>query len=111
MSKLQDTRKIVQKYGQEYGWEWSKETGLINRASTYGQSFLDQWNIIDDAKEGLIWLKSGQYQTCGVSVAIDDTTTISDWSRTIALDDVYVSVQTNENGYPTLVISSHPIEE
>lgn len=52
MSKLQDTRKIVQKYGQEYGWEWSKETGLINRALTYGQSFLDQWNIIDDAKEG-----------------------------------------------------------
>ena len=52
MSKLQDMRKIVQKYGQEYGWEWSKETGLINRASTYGQSFLDQWNIIDDAKEG-----------------------------------------------------------
>lgn len=52
MSKLQDMRKIVQQYGQEYGWEWSKETGLINRASTYGQSFLDQWNIIDDMKEG-----------------------------------------------------------
>lgn len=62
-------------------------------------------------EEGLIWLKSGQYQTCGVSVALDEATTISDWSRTIALDDVYVSVQTNENGYPTLVISSHPIEE
>ena len=58
-----------------------------------------------------VWLKSGQYQTCGVSVALDEATTISDWSRTIALDDVYVSVQTNENGYPTLVISSHPIEE
>lgn len=52
MSKLQDMRKIVQQYGQEYGWEWSRETGLINRASTYGQSFLDQWNIIDDMKEG-----------------------------------------------------------
>lgn len=52
MSKLQDMRKIVQKYGQEYGWEWSKETGLINKVSTYGKSFLDQWNIIDDAKEG-----------------------------------------------------------
>lgn len=51
MSKLQDMRKIVRQYGAQYGWEWSKETGLINRSVKYGQTFLDQWNIIDDAKE------------------------------------------------------------
>ena len=52
MSKLQDMRNVIKQYGNEYGWEWSNETGLINRATAYGRSFLDQWNIIDDVEEG-----------------------------------------------------------
>lgn len=49
---IASARNIVNKYGKKYGWEWNKDTGLINKATSYGKTFIDQWDIINDMASG-----------------------------------------------------------
>lgn len=49
---LSEARKIVNKQGKKYGWEWNTTTGLINKAMSYGKSFIDQWDIVNDIASG-----------------------------------------------------------
>ena len=58
-----------------------------------------------EVKDGDMWLQNGKYAQPGVSIAIDDEHTLSDWTRKIKLRDVYLDVVENDKGYPELVIS------
>ena len=58
-----------------------------------------------EVKEGAMWLQNGKYAQPGVSVAIDDGHTLSDWTRKIKLENVCLDVVENDKGYPELVIS------
>ena len=58
-----------------------------------------------EVREGAMWLQNGKYAQPGVSIAIDDGHTLSDWTRKIKLQNVCLDVVENDNGYPELVIS------
>lgn len=47
-TKLQRMRKIIQQYGQEYGWEWNRKTGLLYAPSQHGLDYYDSWNLQQD---------------------------------------------------------------
>ena len=55
--------------------------------------------------DGDMWLQNGKYAQPGVSIAIDDDHTLSDWTRKIKLCNVCLDVVKNDKGYPELVIS------
>lgn len=58
-----------------------------------------------ELEEADMWLQNGKYANPGVSIAIDDAHTLSDWTRKVKLYNVCLAVVENENGYPELVIS------
>lgn len=58
-----------------------------------------------ELEEADMWLRSGKYANPGVSIAIDDAHTLSDWTRKIKLRNVCLDVVENDKGYPELVIS------
>ena len=58
-----------------------------------------------EVEDGCMWLVNGKYAQPGVSVAIDDERTHSDWTRKIKLRNVCLDVVENDKGYPELVIS------
>ena len=58
-----------------------------------------------EVEEGSMWLQNGKYAQPGISIAIDDEHTLSDWSRKIKLQNVCLDVVENDKGYPELVIS------
>lgn len=58
-----------------------------------------------EVEEGCMWLQNGKYSQPGVSIAIDDEHTLSDWTRKIKLRNVCLDVVENDKGYPELVIS------
>ena len=58
-----------------------------------------------EVEDGEIWLQNGKYAQPGVTVAIDDDHTLSDWTRKIKLRNVCLDVVENDRGYPELVIS------
>lgn len=59
-------------------------------------------------KNGEMWLKSGKYPAPGVSIPIDEKTTLSDWLRHITMEDVTVIVTMRKakdgKEYPELTI-------
>ena len=58
-----------------------------------------------EVEDGEMWLQNGKYAQPGVSIAIDDEHTLSDWTRKIKLQNVRLDVVENDKGYPELVIS------
>lgn len=58
-----------------------------------------------EVQEGEMWLQNGKYAQPGVTIAIDDEHTLSDWTRKIKLQNVCLDVVENDKGYPELVIS------
>ena len=58
-----------------------------------------------EVKDCDMWLQNGKYAQPGVSIAIDDEHTLSDWTRKIKLQNVCLDVVENDKGYPELVIS------
>lgn len=56
-------------------------------------------------EEADMWLQNGKYAQPGISIAIDDEHTLSDWTRKIKLRNVCLDVVENDKGYPELVIS------
>lgn len=44
--------EIIKKYGKKYGFDWSKSTGVINRAASMGLSYFDKFKLADDVKSG-----------------------------------------------------------
>lgn len=58
-----------------------------------------------EVEDGEMWLQNGKYAQPGVSIAIDDGHTLSDWTRKIKLQYVCLDVVVNDKGYPELVIS------
>ena len=64
-----------------------------------------------EVEEGYLWLQNGKYSQPGVSIAIDDDHTISDWTRKIKLQNVCLDVVKNDKGYPELVISGMIAED
>ena len=44
--------EIIKKYGKKYGFDWSKSTGVINRAASMGLSYFDKFKLADDVKNG-----------------------------------------------------------
>lgn len=66
--------------------------------------FSDLEQVVE-VKAGDMWLQNGKYSQPGVSIAIDDEHTLSDWTRRIKLRDVVLVVVQNDKGYPELVIS------
>lgn len=66
--------------------------------------FKDLERVVE-VKEGDMWLQNGKYAQPGVSIAIDDEHTLSDWTRKIKLRNVRLDVVENDKGYPELVIS------
>lgn len=58
-----------------------------------------------EVEEGCMWLQNGKYSQPGVSIAVDDEHTLSDWTRKIKLRNVCLDVVKNDKGYPELVIS------
>ena len=58
-----------------------------------------------EVEDGDMWLQNGKYAQPGVSIAIDDEHTLSDWTRKIKLQNVRLDVVANDKGYPELVIS------
>lgn len=58
-----------------------------------------------EVEDGAMWLQNGKYTQPGVSIAIDDEHTLSDWTRKIKLQNVCLDVVKNDKGYPELVIS------
>lgn len=87
--KVAKTKKTTQKKGKKR--EFLKFEDVVG-SSAY-------------VEESQLWLKSGRYVNCAVNIPIDETSSLSDWARCIELVDVTVSVEENENGYPTLIIS------
>lgn len=61
-----------------------------------------------EVTEGAMWLQNGKYAQPGVSIAIDDEHTLSDWTRKIKLQNVCLDVVENDKGFPELVISGVP---
>ena len=68
---------------------------------------LDQTVEVED---GAMWLQNGKYAQPGVSIAIDDGHTLSDWTRKIKLRNVCLDVVENDKGYPELVISGMAVD-
>ena len=62
-------------------------------------------NRVVEVEDGAMWLQNGKYAQPGVSIAIDDEHTLSDWTRKIKLQNVCLDVVENDKGYPELVIS------
>lgn len=58
-----------------------------------------------EVEDGEMWLQNGKYAQPGVSIAIDDEHTLSDWTRKIKLQNVCLDVVKNAKGYPELTIS------
>lgn len=58
-----------------------------------------------ELEEADMWLQNGKYANPGVSIAIDDEHTLSDWTRKIKLRNVCLDVVENDKGFPELVIS------
>ena len=58
-----------------------------------------------EVKDGSMWLQNGKYAQPGVSIAIDEERTLSDWTRKIKLQNVCLDVVANDKGYAELVIS------
>lgn len=65
----------------------------------------DALDRVVELDEADMWLQNGKYAQPGVSIAIDDAHTLSDWTRKIKLRDVCLDVVENDKGYPELVIS------
>ena len=63
-----------------------------------------------EVEEGSMWLQNGKYAQPGVTIAIDDEHTLSDWTRKIKLLNVCLDVVKNEKGFPELVISGAAAE-
>lgn len=92
----------------------SKTTKNAKTAKTKKREFVKFEDFLDSSanvEEGQIWLKSGRYVSCCVSIALDESSTISDWARCIELRNVNISVEENEVGYATLVISGNEDED
>lgn len=66
--------------------------------------FRDLARVVE-VRDGDMWLQNGKYAQPGVSIAIDDEHTLSDWTRKIKLRNVCLDVVKNDRGYPELVIS------
>ena len=64
-----------------------------------------------EVEDGVMWLQNGKYAQPGVSIAIDDGHTLSDWTRKIKLRNVCLDVVENDKGYPELVISGVASDE
>lgn len=65
----------------------------------------DALDRVVELEEADMWLQNGKYANPGVSIAIDDAHTLSDWTRKIKLRNVCLDVVENDKGYPELVIS------
>lgn len=65
----------------------------------------DALSRVVEVEEADMWLLNGKYSQPGVSIAIDDKHTLSDWTRKIKLRNVCLDVVENDKGYPELVIS------
>ena len=65
----------------------------------------DALDRVVELEEADMWLRSGKYANPGVSIAIDDEHTLSDWTRKIKLRNVCLDVVENDKGYPELVVS------
>ena len=66
--------------------------------------FKDLERVVE-VEDGDMWLQNGKYAQPGVSIAIDDEHTLSDWTRKIKLRNVRLDVVENDKGYAELVIS------
>ena len=64
-----------------------------------------------ELEDGDMWLQNGKYAQPGVSIAIDDDHTLSDWTRKIKLRNVCLDVMENDKGYSELVISGVASDE
>lgn len=64
-----------------------------------------------EIEDGVMWLKSGKYDSPSVSVKLSDDDTLSDWMRKITLRNVVLTVEENDNGYPELIISGQSDED
>lgn len=67
-----------------------------------------KFDVLDrvvELEEADMWLQNGKYAQPGISIAIDDEHTLSDWTRKIKLRNVCLDVVENDNGFPELVIS------
>lgn len=67
-----------------------------------------KFDVLDrvvEVEEADMWLQNGKYAQPGISIAIDDEHTLSDWTRKIKLRNVCLDVVENDNSYPELVIS------
>ena len=64
-----------------------------------------------EVEDGCMWLQNGKYAQSGVSIAIDDEHTLSDWTRKIKLQNVCLDVVKSDKGYPELVISGVASDE
>ena len=64
-----------------------------------------------EIEDGVMWLKSGKYDSPSVSVKLSDDDTLSDWMRKITLRNVVLTVEENDKGYPELVISGYSDED
>lgn len=67
-----------------------------------------KFDVLDrvvELEEADMWLQNGKYAQPGISIAIDDEHTLSDWTRKIKLRNVCLDVVENDKGYPELVIS------
>lgn len=67
-------------------------------------------NRVVEVEDGEMWLQNGKYEQPGVSIAIDDGHTLSDWTRKIKLYNVCLNVVENNKGYPELVISGVDVD-
>lgn len=84
---------------------YAKKTGKnTTRKSREYVKFKDLDRVVE-VEDGEMWLQNGKYAQPGVSIAIDDEHTLSDWTRKIKLQNVSLDVVENDKGYPELVIS------
>ena len=85
---------------------YAKKTGKKNATRKQREyvKFKDLGSTVE-VKDGCMWLQNGKYAQPGVSIAIDEEHTLSDWTRKIKLQNVCLDVVANDKGYAELVIS------
>lgn len=86
---------------------YAKKTENTEKNSTRKRREYVNFKDLDRVVEvevGDMWLQNGKYAQPGVSIAIDDGHTLSDWTRKIKLRNVCLDVVENDKGYPELVI-------
>lgn len=87
---------------------YAKKTNKKTDKSARKQREYVKFDALDrvvEVDEADMWLQNGKYSQPGVTIAIDDEHSLSDWTRKIKLRNVSLDVVENDKGYPELVIN------